>query len=174
MFPGTSSTMSTGFSSSNWFYSSLDSSPSSLKSQTSRWVKEKITKNFSVSKTQFKKINRCPDRTGRWWASPWCWWSPPSPPASSRSRNLKNKVFLNKDQSLFEQRTMFIFQSLPATPYFKMIDIWLFFSMNLMVGSNHRQSTSSLILLGCMPDLPHLSGICRPNSGEERKEVPYL
>ena len=29
-----------------------------------------------------------------------------------------------------------IFQSLPATPYFKMIDIWLFFSMNLMVVSS--------------------------------------
>ena len=28
-----------------------------------------------------------------------------------------------------------IFQTLPATPYFKMIDIWLFFSMNLMVIS---------------------------------------
>ena len=26
-------------------------------------------------------------------------------------------------------------QSLPATPYYKMIDIWLFFSMNLMVYS---------------------------------------
>ena len=79
-----------------------------------------------------------------------------------------------EEQSLFEQRSIFIFQSLPATPYFKMIDIWLFFSMNLMVGSNHRQSKSSLVLLGCMPDLPHLSGICGPNSGEERKEVAYL
>ena len=28
-----------------------------------------------------------------------------------------------------------IFKTLPATPYFKMIDIWLFFSMNLMVLS---------------------------------------
>merc|ERR1719336_98494 len=27
----------------------------------------------------------------------------------------------------------FSLQSLPATPYFKMIDIWLFFTMNLMV-----------------------------------------
>ena len=26
-------------------------------------------------------------------------------------------------------------QSLPATPYYKMIDVWLFFSMNLMVYS---------------------------------------
>ena len=31
--------------------------------------------------------------------------------------------------------TASIQQTLPATPYFKMIDIWLFFSMNLMVIS---------------------------------------
>ena len=67
------------------------------------------------------------------------------------------------------------FQSLPATPYFKMIDIWLFFSMNLMVVSDqikrgfcHRAS----MLAGCLPYLPHLPGICRTNSGEEREEVP--
>ena len=29
--------------------------------------------------------------------------------------------------------TASIQMTLPATPYFKMIDIWLFFSMNLMV-----------------------------------------
>ena len=29
----------------------------------------------------------------------------------------------------------FVIKTLPATPYFKMIDIWLFFSMNLMVLS---------------------------------------
>ena len=28
-----------------------------------------------------------------------------------------------------------IHQTLPATPYYKMIDVWLFFSMNLMVYS---------------------------------------
>ena len=33
-------------------------------------------------------------------------------------------------------------QSLPATPYFKMIDIWLFFTMNLMVVSNLGRTRS--------------------------------
>ena len=45
---------------------------------------------------------------------------------------------VDKKNSEFQkvaQRKVFIFQSLPATPYFKMIDIWLFFSMNLMVVS---------------------------------------
>ena len=33
-------------------------------------------------------------------------------------------------------------QSLPATPYFKMIDIWLFFTMNLMVVSHLKRTIS--------------------------------
>ena len=33
-------------------------------------------------------------------------------------------------------------QSLPATPYFKMIDIWLFFTMNLMVVSHLKRTRS--------------------------------
>ena len=37
---------------------------------------------------------------------------------------------------------IFSLQSLPATPYFKMIDIWLFFTMNLMVVS-HLERTRS-------------------------------
>ena len=36
----------------------------------------------------------------------------------------------------------FFLQSLPATPYFKMIDIWLFFTMNLMVVSNLGRTRS--------------------------------
>ena len=36
----------------------------------------------------------------------------------------------------------FSLQSLPATPYFKMIDIWLFFTMNLMVVSHLKRTRS--------------------------------
>ena len=42
-------------------------------------------------------------------------------------------------QIISETKSCTIFQSLPATPYFKMIDIWLFFSMNLMVVSSQRK-----------------------------------
>ena len=41
----------------------------------------------------------------------------------------------------------FFLQSLPATPYFKMIDIWLFFTMNLMVVSHLERTRSRKQLL---------------------------
>ena len=44
-----------------------------------------------------------------------------------------------------------IFQSLPATPYFKMIDIWLFFSMNLMVVSSQgKKEVTELWQVVCL------------------------
>ena len=65
--------------------------------------------------------------------------------ASSRDVSLLSSVYgLNLSNFKFHnflkiseiiQKYITIFQSLPATPYFKMIDIWLFFSMNLMVVS---------------------------------------
>ena len=67
----------------------------------------------------------------------------------------------------------FSLQSLPATPYFKMIDIWLFFTMNLMVVSDLEKTRSQNNLnSGSLPHLPHLLGVCHPNCGAERKEVP--
>ena len=47
--------------------------------------------------------------------------------------------------------TFTIFQSLPATPYFKMIDIWLFFSMNLMVVSSQgKKEVTELWQVVCL------------------------
>ena len=68
-----------------------------------------------------------------------------------------------------------IFQSLPATPYFKMIDIWLFFSMNLMVVSIQRKKeVTELWQVVCLIFHTYLEYVVQTVEKSEKRYVPTL
>ena len=103
------------------------------------------------------------DRTGPWWASPWCWSLPPSPPASSRW------------EYTWGHPANFHNLSEPSGDPLLQDDWHLALLLDELDGCiKSRKERRHRTLAGCVPHLPHLPGICRANSGEEREEVPTL